>query len=613
MKKLLFIFGFIALILGFKSPVDDTAAVQALVNSTTNASLSARTYIISGTITIPSGHNLDMTAANINCALTSGPLFRLLGSNTLQGGTLTGSWNPTTSIGTVSAVVIQGSSITVTGITLRNFSLYGVVCNANVSHVSITHNSITNTGLNSIFYNSNANGATDVHIDYNNIDRSAIPASTVTEAAIILRAANGNDSASVHYYMTNSSVNHNQVIMPLNPSSAAAECHEMRQCDGCQVIGNNFTNSSIGISFARCRNIICRDNKVTNAKLEAFEIGHTYRTKCLRDTVIGTPGDGFLFDGYLPPAQVIGSNTDTLAYCYVRGAAYSAVHTGINTRDIVLTRNDLQCTKFVIDMQSTTNIHFDHNKLDGLSGSGSVILQNDIGLGRIYFTHDTLQNASFAVKSYNVTTGAVVDSILGLNCKLTSITTQFGSFFLNGAHYGPDVRFYYTTLSFPAIAGKIYGASDFDPGATSALSIIYSSANTAIATIVSNKVHIVKVGTVNITASNGDTSAVQPVTISKTPLTIYADNHAKTVGSANPALTATFYGFVNGETNSILTAQPALSTAAGTSSPAGVYAISISGATAVNYTITQVAGVLTIKPLNTAYGPVIYIKAVVLK
>jgi gliding motility-associated-like protein len=77
-------------------------------------------------------------------------------------------------------------------------------------------------------------------------------------------------------------------------------------------------------------------------------------------------------------------------------------------------------------------------------------------------------------------------------------------------------------------------------------------------------------------------------------LTITAANKTKTQGTANPTLTVTYSGFVNGETNTVLTTQPSVTTTATISSPAGNYPITASGAAAVNYSFTYVQGTLTI-------------------
>src|SRR5206468_2297472 len=73
-----------------------------------------------------------------------------------------------------------------------------------------------------------------------------------------------------------------------------------------------------------------------------------------------------------------------------------------------------------------------------------------------------------------------------------------------------------------------------------------------------------------------------------------ADDKAKTYGAANPALTVTYSGLVNGDTAASLTTPPTVSTTATASSHAGTYPITASGAVATDYTISYVAGTLTV-------------------
>jgi gliding motility-associated-like protein len=160
------------------------------------------------------------------------------------------------------------------------------------------------------------------------------------------------------------------------------------------------------------------------------------------------------------------------------------------------------------------------------------------------------------------------------------------------------------TLSLNAKATATYGAADFSIGASSfnkTIDITYTSSNTAIATIVGDKIHILSAGTVTITAKQAGnamyspaTDAIQILTIEKAPLTITADAKTKIQGSVNPTLTTTYSGFVYGETNTILTVQPSITTTATTSSPIGDYAIKAIGATSSNYDINYVDGTLKI-------------------
>ena len=84
------------------------------------------------------------------------------------------------------------------------------------------------------------------------------------------------------------------------------------------------------------------------------------------------------------------------------------------------------------------------------------------------------------------------------------------------------------------------------------------------------------------------------LTITAAPLTITADNQTKVYGAAVPTLTASYTGFVNGNTSASLTTQPTLSTTATAHSHTGVYAITASGAVDSDYSITYAAGSLTV-------------------
>ena len=80
-------------------------------------------------------------------------------------------------------------------------------------------------------------------------------------------------------------------------------------------------------------------------------------------------------------------------------------------------------------------------------------------------------------------------------------------------------------------------------------------------------------------------------------MTITADNQTKVYGAALPTLTASYTGFVNGDTSASLTTQPTLSTTATAHSHIRQsYAITASGAVDPDYSITYVAGSLTSPP-----------------
>ena len=88
------------------------------------------------------------------------------------------------------------------------------------------------------------------------------------------------------------------------------------------------------------------------------------------------------------------------------------------------------------------------------------------------------------------------------------------------------------------------------------------------------------------------------LTVTPAGLTITADDQSKVYGAALPALTASYSGLVNGDTAASLTTPPTLTTTATAGSHVGTYAITASGAACADYTISYVAGTLTVTPAS---------------
>ncbi|WP_332913921.1 MBG domain-containing protein [Algoriphagus boritolerans] len=82
------------------------------------------------------------------------------------------------------------------------------------------------------------------------------------------------------------------------------------------------------------------------------------------------------------------------------------------------------------------------------------------------------------------------------------------------------------------------------------------------------------------------------LTIGQKALTITAADKQKIYGEANPVLTFSYAGLVNGDTR--VENEPAIATSATASSNVGTYPITLSGGSDQNYTITLVNGTLTV-------------------
>ena len=85
------------------------------------------------------------------------------------------------------------------------------------------------------------------------------------------------------------------------------------------------------------------------------------------------------------------------------------------------------------------------------------------------------------------------------------------------------------------------------------------------------------------------------LTVTKAPLTISGGQYTMKQGEAMPVFHASYSGFKNGETESVLTQQPVLTTDATSASSPGTYEVKVNGASADNYEISYTAGTLHIE------------------
>lgn len=109
-------------------------------------------------------------------------------------------------------------------------------------------------------------------------------------------------------------------------------------------------------------------------------------------------------------------------------------------------------------------------------------------------------------------------------------------------------------------------------------------------------------GTLSLSSNYAITYLSANLTINTAPLVIIADDKTRQAGTANPTFTASYSGFVSGDNSNVVSGLAYL-TLATTGSPAGTYAIAPYGASASNYTISYVNGVLTVTPNSSVSLP----------
>jgi trimeric autotransporter adhesin len=236
--------------------------------------------------------------------------------------------------------------------------------------------------------------------------------------------------------------------------------------------------------------------------------------------------------------------------------------------------------------------------IERTSGSGIANIKFNWSQALEGSTFSTLEDTTIGVITNNGSTWSLpIDTGNNITNIASDTTSTFGTF-------GIGAKLQANAFVFNALLNKTYGDADFIGGATSlntTESIIYTSSNPQVATIVNGSIHIVGAGTTIITASQASDgvfpafSKSQPLFINKATLNIIADNKLRFEGLGNPTLTITYNSFVLGETEAILLTPVVISTTATISSAPGTYPITVNGATANNYDITYTSGVLTVQ------------------
>ncbi len=171
------------------------------------------------------------------------------------------------------------------------------------------------------------------------------------------------------------------------------------------------------------------------------------------------------------------------------------------------------------------------------------------------------------------------------------------------------------TITFPTPASPVtYGVAPVALYAysSSGLGVTFSVLSGP-GSISGNMLTITSTGTVTVAVNQAGNNnyfaaaqVTQSITVNPAPLTVTAINSSRANAVANPAFTYTITGFVNGDKASVVSGAPALTTTAVTSSPQGIYPITVAAGTlsAVNYTFVYVNGTLYVSPNAIVFPPV---------
>jgi hypothetical protein len=167
------------------------------------------------------------------------------------------------------------------------------------------------------------------------------------------------------------------------------------------------------------------------------------------------------------------------------------------------------------------------------------------------------------------------------------------------------------TLTSTAPTGAVYGGSaklSATSNSTEAISYsVAASSGHGVCSLSGTTVSYTGVGScvISINEPAGDgyadaASATDTITVAPASLTITASNATMVQGGAVPAITASYAGFVNGDSASSLTTKPICYSRAVSSSPPATYASICTAAADPNYSISYVNGFVTVTASTAA-------------
>lgn len=326
------------------------------------------------------------------------------------------------------------------------------------------------------------------------------------------------------------------------------------------------------------------------------------------DNEIGTlnvAGDGILIDGNIRVVDSTGDLTVTGDFSKMGAGAYTAIETAGSLTLEGDTRFAASTYRATLDFgeDSFELVHrggvmlaaLDGSFINNSSAGAEVMTLGEDNHFAIYSDHpDTTVKGGLSADPY------YGQSIIFLRPRDIGELEQSNFFYS-----------FQPTLTFSASASRTYG--DANPTLEYTVTGLLEgddlarafsgspdlSTNAASSDGVGDYAIAVEQGTVD-GGSYGYAFAFTPgtLTVNPAPLTIRADDQVKTVGGVDPTFTATYTGFVNGDTSAVVSGLVLTADHQPDSAP-GDYTITPSGATAANYDITYVNGILSISDIPT--------------
>jgi hypothetical protein len=228
--------------------------------------------------------------------------------------------------------------------------------------------------------------------------------------------------------------------------------------------------------------------------------------------------------------------------------------------------------------------------------SQTVTLSDTTPGALIYYT----TNNTTPTTSSTIYTGAITVSS-SETIQAIAVAPGYANSAVNSAAY--TITQATPTITWPTPADISYGtalsATQLNASSTVAGTYAYSPAAGTVLTAGPHTLSVIftPTDTTDYTASMATVTLI----VNQAPLAVIANNTSRAVGAANPTFTASYSGFVNGDTTAVLSGSPSLTTTATISSPVGPYPITaaVGTLTANNYSFTFINGTLVVAPAPT--------------
>jgi gliding motility-associated-like protein len=287
-------------------------------------------------------------------------------------------------------------------------------------------------------------------------------------------------------------------------------------------------------------------------------------------------------------------NTTATAASHIAGSPYSITATGAAAANYTIsyTAGSLSVTTAPLTVTANNQSKVYGAALPTLTASFTGLVNGDTGSSLT--TQPTLITTATAASHvagspFSITASGAVDADYTISYVAGSLTVSTAPLTITANN---QTKVYGAAL--PTLTASYTGLVNGDTGGSLSTPPTLTTTATAASTVAGNPYSITASGAVD--ADYTISYVAGTLTVTTAPLTITANNQTKVYGAALPTLTASITGLVNGDTGSSLTTQPTLSTTATAAShvAGSPYSITASGAVDPNYTISYVAGSLTI-------------------